>query len=414
MERFSHIRMPTEAVGGTRRSGRKSLLAAVIVAAGTLGHVSAEGQDFEEAGARLETSGYPGMIYAMTDASSGNHILAFLRDAQGRLQPLSDAGVSTGGRGGSVTAGIDPLGSQGSLVYDPRTRSLFAVNAGDDTLAALDTGALGFPLRLASVVPSGGHIPVSLAVSGDRLYVLNAGSTGAVATFAIDEHGGLDQIGSLDLGLAPMPATPPFDQVAAPGQVGVDALARRLIVTHAGGQELLVAGLDDDGVPAGPFVPTPTPGAGTFAFDVTPFGNVLVAEAASASVSAFDPPGGSGPLSVTASSVGTGQAATCWIVVHDGGFAYVSNTASSTLSLYRYTRTGRLELVDAVAAFAEQAPTDLTLADGGRLLYSLDAGSGEISGFSIDAETGALTEVETQGGLPASAGIQGIAARDFR
>jgi 6-phosphogluconolactonase (cycloisomerase 2 family) len=195
--------------------------------------------------------------------------------------------------------------------------------------------------------------------------------------------------------------------------VGVDALARRLIVTHAGGQELLVAGLDDAGVPVGPLVSTATPGAGPFSFDVTRHGTILVAEAASASVSAFDPPSGAAPLLVTASAVGTGQAATCWIIVHDNGFAYVANTASNTLSRYRFTRTGRLELEQAVAANTGTAPTDLTFANGGGFIYSLDAASGEISGFSIDFESGALTPVETQGGLPASAGIQGIAARDF-
>jgi DNA-binding beta-propeller fold protein YncE len=176
---------------------------------------------------------------------------------------------------------------------------------------------------------------------------------------------------------------------------------------------LLVTALDDEGLPVGPIVSTPTPGAGTFAFDVTRYGTILVAEAASSSVSAFDPPADAGPLAATASAIGTGQAATCWLIVRDGGFAYVSNTGSDTLSEYRYTRTGTLELVKAVAAHAEGAPTDLTLANDGGFLYSLNAASGEITGFAIDPESGALTLVETQGGLPAAAGIQGIAARDF-
>ena len=354
-----------------------------------------------------------GLVYAMTNAASDNEVLVFVRDQRGRLQPVPSATTPTGGRGASTNAAVDPLGSQGSLVYDAGSQTLFAVNAGDNTVTALDTGAFGFPLRARSRVPSGGFIPVSVAVSGDLLYVLNAGGTGTVTTFAIREHGALTQIGSLDLHLAPGPTAPPFDQVAAPGQVGVDALARHLIVTHAGGQELLVAELGDDGVPVGGLVSTVTPGAGTFSFGVTRYGTLLVAEAASSSVSAFDPPAGAQPLTATASAVGTGQAATCWIVVHDGGFAYVANTGSSTLSRYSYTRTGRVGLEQAVAANAGTAPTDLTFAATGDFLYSLDAGSGEISGFAIDADSGALTPVETQGGLPAAAGIQGIASRDF-
>jgi 6-phosphogluconolactonase (cycloisomerase 2 family) len=104
--------------------------------------------------------------------------------------------------------------------------------------------------------------------------------------------------------------------------------------------------------------------------------------------------------------------ATCWIVAHPDGFAFVSNTASSTLSSYRFTRTGGLALLAAQAAATGMGPTDLTLAGHGRFLYALDAGSGEISAFAVDAETGGLTLVEHQGGLPAGAGVQGIAARD--
>ena len=353
-----------------------------------------------------------GVVYAMTNASSGNQILVFARDRGGRLQPLPFARASTGGRGASDNAAIDPLGSQHSLVYDAATESLFAVNAGDNTVSVLDTGPFGLRLHLRARVPSGGFIPVSLAVSGDRLYVLNAGGTGSVTTFSIDAHGVPTEVASLDLGLQPQATAPPFDQVPAPGQVGVDALARRLIVTHAGGQELLVAALDDDGVPTGPLTATPTPGAGTFSFDVTPYGTILVAEAASSSVSAFDPAAVNAPLTLTASAVGTGQAATCWIVVHRAGFAYVANTGSGTLSLYRYTRTGHLALEQAVAANVNGAPTDLTLADGGGFLYALDGARGAIAGFAIDASSGALNPVETQGSLPA-AGIQGIASRDF-
>jgi len=389
------------------------LLAASILAGFSM---SAPAADVADPSARpakpFDRSDRGGVIYAMTNASNGNEILVFGRDREGRLHAFAQATVSTGGLGGSVTAAVDPLGSQHSLVYDAASAMLFAVNAGDNTVTAMATDPVGLP-RVTARVPSGGFIPVSIAVSGRLLYVLNAGGTGAVATFAIDERGDLDQIGSLDLDLPLQANAPPFDQVPAPGQVGVDALERHLIVTHAAGQELLVAELDDDGVPVPSLVSTPTPGAGTFSFGVTRYGTILVAEAASASVSAFDPPAGAGALIATASAIANGQAATCWIIVHDNGFAYVANTASNTLSQYRYSRTGNLELERAVAADTGGAPTDLTFANGGGFIYSLDAASGEISGFAIDLESGELSPVESQGGLPASAGIQGIASRDF-
>jgi DNA-binding beta-propeller fold protein YncE len=353
-----------------------------------------------------------GLVYVMTNASAGNEIVTYVRDRHGRLTPLRNGAVSTGGHGGSANAAIDPLGSQGALAYDDATHMLFAVNAGDNTVAELDTDGFGLRPTLRTVVPSGGFIPVSVAVSENRLYVLNAGGAGSVTTFATD-HGTLTRIGTLDLHLPPSATSIPFDQVAAPNQVGVDALRRHLVVTHVGGREVLTVELDDAGVPGGAITSTASPGVAPFSFGVTRYGTLLVAEAGSGSVSAFDPPSGALPLSVTASAVPTGQAATCWIIVHDDGYAYVSNTGSNTLGLYKWTRTGHLSLVSGTAATASGAPIDLTLANGGGFLYSLDAASGSVSGFAISANDGGLTRVETQGGLPASAGLQGIASRDF-
>lgn len=356
---------------------------------------------------------FGGVVYVMTNDSDANQVLVYLRTPDGMLRPLNYATVSTGGQGGSANAPIDPLGSQGALVYDGQHRLLFAVNAGSDSVAVLDTGGRTLRPRLRDVEPSGGYIPVSVAVSEDRLYVLNAGGAGSVTTFDIGWHGDITPLGTLDLGLAPVQTSIPFDQVPAPNQVGVDALARHLIIAHAGGKELLTVELDDDGVPAGPITSTTTPGDAPFAFELTRYGTTLVAEAASGSVSAFDPPSGTDMLTVTAAAVPTGQAATCWIVVHDAGYAYVSNTGSNTISLYAWTRTGQLTLLDATAASSPGAPIDLALANRGGFLYSLDAASGTISGFRIMPGTGALQHVETQDGLPAQAGLQGIAARDF-
>ncbi len=356
---------------------------------------------------------FGGVVYVMTNDSDANQLRVYLRNPAGKLWPVNYATVSTGGQGGADNAAIDPLGSQGALVYDGQHGLLFAVNAGSNSVAALDTSGRSLRPRLADVEPSGGYIPVSVAVSEDRLYVLNAGGTGSVTTFAIGHQGDLTPLGTLDLGLDPAATSIPFGQVPAPNQVGVDALARHLIVAHAGGKELLTAELDDDGVPAGTITSTTTPGDGPFAFDLTRYGTTLVAEAASGSVSAFDPPSGTDALTVTAAAVPTGQSATCWIVVHDDGYAYVSNTGSNTIGLYAWTRTGQLTLVNAAAASATGAPIDLALANGGGFLYSLDAESGSISGFRILPGTGALQRVETQGGLPAAAGLQGIAARDF-
>jgi len=354
-----------------------------------------------------------GVVYVMSNNSTRNSILVYSRDFRGRLKAVPQATALTGGRGGADNAAIDPLGSQGALVYDQGTDMLFAVNAGDNTVTAFDTGPQGVALRRRDVVPSGGYIPVSVAVSENLLYVLNAGGSGSVATFEIGAHGQLEQIGAYNLNLAPSATSIPFAQVPAPNQVVVDALSRHLIITHVGGNELLTVALNDDGVPAGSLVSTLAPGAAPFALQVTRYGTTLVAEAGSGSVSAFDAPAGNLPMVVTAAAVGTGQSATCWLVAGDNGFAWTSNTGSSTVSLFAYSRTGQLQLVNAVAATTSGAPIDLTLAGGGDFLYTLDAASGQVSGFRVDQDSGALSPVDSIGGLPAMAGLQGIAARDY-
>lgn len=404
------IRYATGASGRYRSARGRGMTPALLGAAAVLtGLLSATDVDASyrfERGDRIDRGG---VVYAMTNADERNEIRVYHRDRNGRLRPIRHATTPTGGSGAGGNAAIDPLGSQGALVYDEGVDMLFAVNAGDDTVTAFGAGPFGVSLRRRAHVASGGQIPVSLAVSEDRLYVLNAGGSGTVATFEIGAHGTLTQIGMLDLGIMPGYASaPPFNQVAAPGQVGVDALARNLIVTHLGGQELLVAELDDDGVPVGPLTSTSTPNPAPFAFGTTRYGSTLVANAAGF-VTAFDPPA-AGSLAF-ADSVATNQTATCWIVVGDSGFAYVSNTGSDTLSRVAYSRTGQLDPAEVVAT-TSGAPIDMTFANAGGFLYALDAASGSISGFVVDAESGELAHVETQSGLP-SAGLQGIAARDF-
>ncbi|MEJ2743881.1 MAG: beta-propeller fold lactonase family protein [Gammaproteobacteria bacterium] len=297
------------------------------------------------------------------------------------------------------------------MIFDNDLRMLFAVNAGDNTVTAFTTLTRDAVLKSVAHVPSGGTLPVSVAVSQNRLYVLNVGGTGTVATFEIAGNGELLLLDTLELGLD-NPTCIPFDQAMAPGQIGVDALGRRLIITHGAGQELLSAPLDDDGIPTDSLITTTTPGVVPFAFDVSRNGNILLAEAGTSSVSSFSPSAVGQPFIVTSESIATGQTATCWIVATDR-YAYVANTGANNISSFTHSRTGAVTLLEANAASTSNAPIDMTLAGNNRYLYTLDAGSGSIFSFSIDADTGQLHALEAREGLPASAGLQGIAAFDF-
>src|SRR6516165_11778631 len=143
-----------------------------------------------------------GAVYAMTNALENNEILVFHRAPSGGLDHAQT--IATGGGGsGLQLAGVDSLGSSGSLQLDEDHRFLFAVNtesaAENNGAGAYNTDCQQGPitsfriaadgtLTFADRVFSGGLFPNSLAVrrrgngdfsgagaGGDVLYVLNAG-----------------------------------------------------------------------------------------------------------------------------------------------------------------------------------------------------------------------------------------------
>src|ERR1051326_7534902 len=131
------------------------------------------------------SQGLTGAVYAMTNQTSGNSIVAFNRAPNGSLRSVGT--FSTGGLG--FGSGSDPLGSQGSLVLSDDGHFLLAVNAGSNTIAALQAGAFG--LRLVGTFASGGTEPVSIALYKDLVYVLNAGDTPNITGFELNPDGRL-------------------------------------------------------------------------------------------------------------------------------------------------------------------------------------------------------------------------------
>jgi hypothetical protein len=88
------------------------------------------------------------------------------------LRENSDTRDGGGGRGGILAGSVvDHTASQGSLSYDRRHGLLYIVN-GSDTISVF--AVRGDRLALRQVLGSGGTFPVSVAVHGDLVYVLNA------------------------------------------------------------------------------------------------------------------------------------------------------------------------------------------------------------------------------------------------
>src|SRR6266700_1358049 len=101
-----------------------------------------------------------GAVYTLSNATTGNQVLAFSRTADGALTP--SGAFSTGGTG--TGAG---LGNQGALAIDATNRFLFAVNAGSDNVSVFRIGEND--LHWVDLAPSGGRHPISLTVNRNVL-----------------------------------------------------------------------------------------------------------------------------------------------------------------------------------------------------------------------------------------------------
>ena len=115
----------------------------------------------------------PNAVYTLSNDATSNAIFVYSRAADGTLTP--DAAYPTGGRG--FGAG---LGDQGALVFNPATKHFLAINAGDDSISMLSLEDDG-SLDLIAKVASGGSKPISIAMAGSSVYVLNAGDGAANA-----------------------------------------------------------------------------------------------------------------------------------------------------------------------------------------------------------------------------------------
>jgi len=116
------------------------------------------------------------------------------------------------------------------------------------------------------------------------------------------------------------------------------------------------------------------------------------------------------PISATVPTLG---AANCWnAVTPDGRFVYASNAGTSSISGFSIGAKGTLTpLPGTVVGLNPSGSTNLDIAvsSDGAYLYSLNSASGSIGIFQIE-HNGSLTNFGTLGGLPAGAGLNGIAA----
>jgi DNA-binding beta-propeller fold protein YncE len=346
----------------------------------------------------FDSGGASHAVFVQTDNTSGNQVVAYHRASDGTLSPAGT--YATGGLGG-VLAGsvVDHLASQGSLSYDPWHALLYAVNAGSDTVSVFAVN--GDRLALRQVLSSGGSFPVSVAVHGDLVYVLNALGGGRLAGYRVLGGGLVPIPGSgRALGLDPT-ASPQYTNT--PGQVAFTPDGGQLIVTtKANGNDIDVFGVRfGGGLSAAPVVNS-EPGTVPFAISFDLYGHLLIAEAGTNALATFAL-APSGTVSLV-DAVPTGASATCW-VAPAGPFLFASSAGSASESGYSSSFGGQLSLLG--AATTDAGTVDASAAAGGRFLYVQTGGSGIVDEFvgagASLTEIGAVT-------VPGAVGGEGIVA----
>jgi 6-phosphogluconolactonase (cycloisomerase 2 family) len=346
--------------------------------------------------------GFGHAVFVMTNDANANEVIAFDRTPYGAL--ASPHRYDTGGRGSGGT--VDPLGSQGSLTLSKDGSALFAANAGSGSLSVFRV--FGSRLLLTDRVPTGGSEPNAVAQSGSLVYVLNTAGSSSVVGFRYRD-GRLTRI-------------PDSLRFLSGNFVNSASLAfspdgHYLAVTERTTNNLDLFRVQPDGR-LSPITVTPSAGPGAFAVTFAPNGAAIVSETG---------PGGPNSSAISSYSIGAGNklvpistsvptlgAANCWnVVTPDGRFVYASNAGTSSISGFSIGNDGALAPLQSTVVGTNpsgSANLDITVSADGNYLYSLNAGNGSIGMFRIDTSDGSLTNLGTLAGLPAGAGLNGIAA----
>lgn len=275
-----------------------------------------------------------------------NAVLAFHRNpADGSLTQIGT--YATGGTGQlNLPKVLGPDDSDQEVVVTPDGRFLFAVNQGSNSITAFRIGLTG-ELERIDTFDSGGVQPVSLGISGDRLYVANRGDVTATqdGTVAPNYTGFFIQA---DGTLAPIPdSTVTFAVGTSPAQALISRTGRFLFA-------------DIFGIPG-----NPAPQSNTIApFLIQRDGSLQHASGDDASAPADSP-----------LLLGTASHPTLNLI-------YAGFTGANEIGVFTYDETGQLSFVDAVPDAGRAACWIVVSADG-RFLYTATTGSDSIGVFSL-------------------------------
>ena len=347
-----------------------------------------------------------GHAYVNDNTAVSNTVAGFDRHVDGSLTPISGSPFPVGGAG--LGAGLP---SQGAIQLSSDGRYLLAVDAGSNQISVSRVGSGGVPQPVGAPVSSGGSEPLSIAVSGNLVYVANAGASAPNITgFILAPNGSLN----------PLPgSTVSLPAGSGPDDVLIDPRGRRLVVDLDNTSTIASFHVRHDGLlVAAPGSPIAAQGAGPFGAEFRPsnpsqlFVSNAHGGAGNGAVSVFLASGSTGQLaSIGASPFADLQTAPCWVEIsHDGQFLFTVNTASGTISSYSINPDGSLVLLGSTSFGSVGAgAVDARLSPDGRTLLVNGSKANVIASFAVDG--GSLTELPSSPTpLPAGAFAAGLVA----
>lgn len=339
-------------------------------------------------------------VFVQTDNVAGNQVVAYDRGSNGSLTLVNT--YNTGGFGGALNGStVDHLGSQGSLTYDPRQSLLYAVNAGSNSVSVFSVR--GDDLTLRQVVSSGGTFPVSVAVHGYLVSVLNAENGGSVQEyFGIFDHLFPVPGSNRALGLTIPTDTTQFTHT--PGQVAYSPDGSKVIVTtKASSNAIDVFNVGFFGALSPAPVVNTVAGTVPFAVAFDQAAHLVVAEAGPSALATFDLNQNGTVTQID--SLASGQTGLCWVTTA-GSLFFTGNTSANSTSGYQTSASGQLSLLG--ATHTDPGTVDGSASSNGQFLYVQTGGNGIVDEFQVNTN-GSLTEIGSVT-VAGAAGGQGIAA----
>jgi 6-phosphogluconolactonase len=360
------------------------------------------------ASASVTSSPVVGHVYVNDNTTGTNTIGAFDTHADGSLTPLAGSPFAAGGAGTGTG-----LASQGAIQIAPGGRFLLAVDAGSNQISVLQIHRDGWLSSVpGGIVSSGGQKPVSVAISGNLVYVANAGAGGSNYTgFRLTFLGRL----------IPIPrSTVPLAASAQAGDVLFNGTGRKLVGAEIGTSliDSFIVGFNGR-LSAAPGSPFPAQGLGPFGSEFRPtnpsqlfVSNAHNVGAGTGTISAFKDAFSGVLTPIAGSPFADNQTAPCWVeITHDGQFLFTVNTGSGEISRYQIAPGGALTLLGStpVGQTGGVGAVDARLSPDGRFLYVDESRIGAVGTFAVNG--GNLTELSTSPtSLPAGATPAGIVA----